>query len=261
MEHIKHKIEKLDYQLKHNDNNYDDNEKYLIKEEKLKKWGNKYSKNELFGMLFNNQMENINIDDKIVMLCDIDRYDIDKFNNSLRLFAVNNASEDDNKSIRNEEVKIESFSNQIFNKIKSIVLKGLDLLNQLINDKIDELFKIASEALSQFIKEQGTKLIKYIIDSINGGIKCQSVYVKIDKKNINVGSLLSDNDCNLLESVAKDVKGIYDKIYSKINKKIKKLGINDKDNKNEDKDNKNTNKDIKKEINKKKDNNFCCFMV
>lgn len=37
MEHIKHKIEKLDNQLKHNDN-YDDNEKYLIKEEKLKKW-------------------------------------------------------------------------------------------------------------------------------------------------------------------------------------------------------------------------------
>lgn len=260
MEHIKHKIEKLDNQLKHNDN-YDDNEKYLIKEEKLKKWGKKYSKNELFNMLFNNQMESVNIDDKIVMLYDIDRYDIDQFNNSVRLFAVNNASEDDNKSIRNEEVKVESFSNQIFNKIKSIVLKGLDLLNQLINDKLDELFKIASDALSQFIKEQGTKLIKYIIDSINGGVKCQSVYVKIDKKNINVGSLLSDNDCNLLESVAKDVKGIYDKIYLKINKKIKKLGINDKDNKNEDRDNKNTNKDIKKRNKQKKDNNFCCFMV
>lgn len=254
MEHIKHKIEKLDNQLKHNDN-YDDNEKYLIKEEKLKKWGKKYSKNELFNMLFNNQMENVNIDDKIVMLYDIDRYDIDQFNNSVRLFAVNNASEDDNKSIRDEEVKVESFSNQIFDKIKSIVLKGLDLLNQLINDKLDELFKIASEALSQFIKEQGTKLIKYIINSINRGIKCQNVYIKIDKKNINVGSLLSDNDCNLLESVAKDVKGIYDKIYLKINKKIKKLGINN----NEGNENKETNK--KQENNKKKDNNFCCFMV
>lgn len=255
MEHIKHKIEKLDYQLKHNDNNYDDNEKYLIKEEKLKKWGNKYSKNELFSMLFNNQMENVNIDDKIVMLCDIDRYDIDQFNNSLRLFAVDNASEgDDNKSIRDEDVKVESFSNKIFDKIKSIILKGLDLLNQLINDKLDELFKIASEALSKFIKEQGTKLIKYIIDSINGGMKCQSVYVKINKKNINIGSLLSDNDCNLLESVAKDIKGIYDKIYSKINKKIKNLGID-----NSEDENKETNK--KQENNKKKDNNFCCFMV
>ena len=127
------------------------------------------------------------------------------------MLAVNdNASDDEDKN--NDGVKVESFSSQLFDKIKSIVIKGLELLNQLINDKLDELIKIASEALSQFIKEQGTKLIKYIIDSINGGVKCQSVYVKIDKKNINLGSLLSDNDCNLLESVAKDVKGIYDKI-------------------------------------------------
>ena len=127
----------------------------------------------------------------------------------------------------------------------------------MINDKLDELFKIASNALCQFIKEQGTKLIKYIIDSINGGAKCQSVYVKIDKKNITVGSLLSDNDCNLLESVAKDIKGMYDKIYSKINKKIKKLGVNNEDNK-DDKDNKN---DKDNKTDEKKGNNFCCFMV
>lgn len=261
MEHIKNKLEKLNNQL--NSDEYDSNEKYIIKEEKLKKWGKRYNKDELFNILFTNQMDDIDIDDKIVMLYDIDRYDIDKFNNSARLFAVNNdnASDgDDNKSIDDNNVKVESFSNQIFDKIKSIVLKGLDLLNQLINDKLDELFKIASEALSKFIKEQGTKLIKYIIDSINGGMKCQSVYVKINKKNVNIGSLLNDNDCNLLEGVAKEVKGIYDKIYSKINKKIKKIGVDNENikdsNSNNDKD---TNKNAK--ANKKKDNNFCCFMV
>lgn len=256
MEHIRNKLEKLNNQL--NGDEYDSNEKYIIKEEKLKKWGKRYNKDELFNILFTNQMDDIDIDDKIVMLYDINRYDIDKFNNSARMFAVNNDNAidiDDNKSIDDNNVKVESFGNQIFDKIKSIVLKGLDLLNQLINDKLDELFKIASETLNKFIKEQGTKLIKYIIDSINGGMKCQSVYVKIDKKNINVGSLLSDNDCNLLESVAKDVKGIYDKIYSKINKKIKNLGVNI----NEENENKETNK--KQENNKKKDNNFCCFMV
>lgn len=256
MEHIKNKLEKLNNQL--NSDEYDSNEKYIIKEEKLKKWGKRYNKDELFNILFTNQMDDIDIDDKIVMLYDIDRYDIDKFNNSARLFAVNNDNaidSDDNKSIDDNNVKVESFGNQIFDKIKSIVLKGLDLLNQLINDKLDELFKIASEALSKFIKEQGTKLIKYIIDSINGGMKCQSVYVKINKKNINIGSLLSDNDCNLLEGVAKEVKGIYNKIYSKINKKIKNIGVDI----NEENENKETNK--KQENNKKKDNNFCCFMV
>ena len=254
MEHIKHKIEKLDNQL--NTDEYDSNEKYIIKEEKLKKWGKRYNKDELFNMLFNNQMDDVNIDDKIVMLYDIDRYDVEQFNKSVKMLAINdNASDDEDKN--NDGVKVESFSSQLFNKIKSIVIKGLELLNQLINDKLDELIKIASEALSQFIKEQGTKLIKYIIDSINGGVKCQSVYVKIDKKNINLGSLLSDNDCNLLESVAKDVKGIYDKIYSKINKKIKKLGVNNEDNK-DAKDNK-KDKDIK--TNEKKGNIFCCFMV
>lgn len=254
MEHIKHKIEKLDNQL--NTDEYDSNEKYIIKEEKLKKWGKRYNKDELFNMLFNNQMEDVNIDDKIVMLYDIDRYDVDQFNKSVKMLAVNNTNDNEDKNNDNN-VKVESFGNQIFNKIKSIVLKGLELLNQLINDKLDELFKIASNALCQFIKEQGTKLIKYIIDSINGGVKCQSVYVKIDKKNITVGSLLSDDDCNLLESVAKDIKGMYDKIYSKINKKIKKLGVNNEDN-GDDKDNKND-KDIKTD--EKKGNNFCCFMV
>ena len=250
MEHIKHKIEKLDNQL--NSDEYDSNEKYIIKEEKLKKWGKRYNKDELFNMLFNNQMDDVNIDDKIVMLYDIDRYDVEQFNKSVKMLAVNN---DEDKN--NDNVKVESFGSQLFDKIKSIVIKGLELLNQLINDKLDELIKIASDALSQFIKEQGTKLIKYIIDSINGGVKCQSVYIKIDKKNINLGSLLSDNDCNLLESVAKDVKGIYDKIYSKINKKIKKLGVNNEDNK-DAKDNK-KDKDIK--INEKKGNILCCCIV
>ena len=250
MEHIKHKLEKLDNQL--NSDEYDSNEKYIIKEEKLKKWGKRYNKDELFNMLFNNQMEDVNIDDKIVMLYDIDRYDVEQFNKSVKMLAVNN-----DKDKNNDNVKVESFSSQLFDKIKSIVIKGLELLNQLINDKLDELIKIASEALSQFIKEQGTKLIKYIIDSINGGVKCQSVYVKIDKKNINLGSLLSDNDCNLLESVAKDVKGIYDKIYSKINKKIKKLGVNNEENK-DAKDNK-KDKDIK--TNEKKGNILCCCIV
>ena len=250
MEHIKHKIEKLDNQL--NSDEYDSNEKYIIKEEKLKKWGKRYNKDELFNMLFSNQMEDVNIDDKIVMLYDIDRYDVEQFNKSVKMLAVNN---DEDKN--NDNVKVESFGSQLFDKIKSIIIKGLELLNQLINDKLDELFKIASDALSQFIKEQGTKLIKYIIDSINGGVKCQSVYIKIDKKNINLGSLLSDNDCNLLESVAKDVKGIYDKIYSKINKKIKKLGVNNEDNK-DAKDNK-KDKDIK--INEKKGNILCCCIV
>lgn len=250
MEHIKHKIEKLDNQL--NSDEYDSNEKYIIKEEKLKKWGKRYNKDELFNMLFSNQMEDVNIDDKIVMLYDIDRYDVEQFNKSVKMLAVNN---DEDKN--NDNVKVESFGSQLFNKIKIIVVNGLNVLNQLINDKLDELFKIASNALCQFIKEQGTKLIKYIIDSINGGVKCQSVYVKIDKKNITVGSLLSDNDCNLLESVAKDIKGMYDKIYSKINKKIKKLGVNNEENK-DAKDNK-KDKDIK--TNKKKGNNFCCFMV
>ena len=254
MEHIKHKIEKLDNQL--NTDEYDSNEKYIIKEEKLKKWGKRYNKDELFNMLFSNQMDDVNIDDKIVMLYDIDRYDVEQFNKSVKKFAVNNTNDNEDKNNDNN-VKVESFSNQIFNKIKSIVLKGLELLNQLINDKLDELIKIASDALSQFIKEQGTKLIKYIIDSINGGVKCQSVYVKIDKKNINLGSLLSDNDCNLLESVAKDIKGMYDKIYSKINKKIKKLGVNNEDNK-DAKDNK-KDKDIK--TNEKKGNILCCCIV
>lgn len=250
MEHIKHKIEKLDNQL--NSDEYDSNEKYIIKEEKLKKWGKRYNKDELFNMLFNNQMEDVNIDDKIVMLYDIDRYDVEQFNKSVKMLAVNN-----DKDKNNDNVKVESFSSQLFDKIKSIVIKGLELLNQLINDKLDELIKIASDALSQFIKEQGTKLIKYIIDSINGGVKCQSVYVKIDKKNITIGSLLSDNDCNLLESVAKDIKGIYDKIYSKINKKIKKLGVNNEENK-DAKDNK-KDKDIK--TNEKKGNILCCCIV
>ena len=44
MEHIKHKIEKLDNQL--NSDEYDSNEKYIIKEEKLKKWGKRYNKDE-----------------------------------------------------------------------------------------------------------------------------------------------------------------------------------------------------------------------
>lgn len=250
MEHIKHKIEKLDNQL--NSDEYDSNEKYIIKEKKLKKWGKRYNKDELFNMLFNNQMEDVNIDDKIVMLYDIDRYDVEQFNKSVKMLAVNN-----DKDKNNDNVKVESFSSQLFDKIKSIVIKGLELLNQLINDKLDELIKIASDALSQFIKEQGTKLIKYIIDSINGGVKCQSVYVKIDKKNITIGSLLSDNDCNLLESVAKDIKGIYDKIYSKINKKIKKLGVNNEENK-DAKDNK-KDKDIK--TNEKKGNILCCCIV
>ena len=218
----------------------------------MQKWGKRYNKDELFNMLFSNQMEDVNIDDKIVMLYDIDRYDVEQFNKSVKMLAVNN---DEDKN--NDNVKVESFGSQLFDKIKSIVIKGLELLNQLINDKLDELFKIASNALCQFIKEQGTKLIKYIIDSINGGVKCQSVYVKIDKKNINLGSLLSDNDCNLLESVAKDVKGMYDKIYSKINKKIKKLGVNNEDNK-DVKDNKND-KDIK--TNEKKGNILCCCIV
>ena len=168
MEHIKHKIEKLDNQL--NSDEYDSNEKYIIKEEKLKKWGKRYNKDELFNMLFSNQMEDVNIDDKIVILYDIDRYDVEQFNKSVKMLAVNdNASDDEDKN--NDGVKVESFSSQLFDKIKSIVIKGLELLNQLINDKLDELIKIASDALSQFIKEQGTKLIKYIIDSINGGVK------------------------------------------------------------------------------------------
>lgn len=254
MEHIKHKIEKLDNQL--NTDEYDSNEKYIIKEEKLKKWGKRYNKDELFNMLFNNQMDDVNIDDKIVMLYDIDRYDVEQFNKSVKMLAVNNTNDNEDKNNDNN-VKVESFSSQLFNKIKIIVVNGLNVLNQLINDKLDELFKIASNALCQFIKEQGTKLIKYIIDSINGGVKCQSVYVKIDKKNITVGSLLSDNDCNLLESVAKDIKGMYDKIYSKINKKIKKLGVNNEENK-DAKDNK-KDKDIK--TNEKKGNNFCCCIV
>ena len=139
MEHIKHKIEKLDNQL--NSDEYDSNEKYIIKEEKLKKWGKRYNKDELFNMLFSNQMEDVNIDDKIVMLYDIDRYDVEQFNKSVKMLAVNdNASDDEDKN--NDGVKVESFSSQLFDKIKSIVIKGLELLNQLINDKLDELIKL-----------------------------------------------------------------------------------------------------------------------
>ena len=50
---------------------------------------------------------------------------------------------------------------------------------------------------------------------------------------------------------------MYDKIYSKINKKIKKLGVNNEEN-NDAKDNKNS-KDIK--TNEKKGNIFCCCIV
>ena len=98
MEHIKHKIEKLDNQL--NSDKYDSNEKYIIKEEKLKKWGKRYNKDELFNMLFSNQMEDVNIDDKIVMLYDIDRYDVEQFNKSVKMLAVNNDEDKNNDNVK-----------------------------------------------------------------------------------------------------------------------------------------------------------------
>ena len=152
MDNLKDTINSINNEL--NKEELDHNELCLIKEKRLRKNFKLYDEKELFKYLFLKDMDDIDIDDKIVIIFHIKQYDEKKFkkvNKKNVLMTANNDEKeiDDNKKTNN----INDFKNTMFDTIKNIVLKGLEYAKELIKNQFDIFFTQATGLLKDFLKE------------------------------------------------------------------------------------------------------------
>lgn len=219
MDNLKDTINSINNEL--NKEELEHNELCLIKEKRLRKKFKLYDEKELFKYLFLKDMDDIDIDDKIVIIFHIKQYDEKKFkkvNKKNVLMTANNDEKeiDDNKKTNN----INDFKNAMFDIIKNIVLKGLEYAKELIKNQFDIFFTQATGLLKDFLKENGLKLLGIIIDKIRGGTPLKSVKINIDNKDVNLNDVLSDDDCQKINELSEKVNDIYNKTYIDIDYRI-----------------------------------------
>lgn len=219
MDNLKDTINSINNEL--NKEKLDHNELCLIKEKRLRKNFKLYDEKELFKYLFLKDMDDIDIDDKIVIIFHIKQYDEKKFkkvNKKNVLMTANNDEKeiDDNKKTNN----INDFKNTMFDTIKNIVLKGLEYAKELIKNQFDIFFTQATGLLKDFLKENGLKLLGIIIDKIRGGTPLKSVKINIDNKDVNLSDVLSNDDCQKINELSEKVNDIYNKTYIDIDYRI-----------------------------------------
>lgn len=211
MEELQNKILKISLRLE--DKPLTRNEWWYEREQKMKELGNKYEKNELFAAMFNKSMDSFNIDDKIVMIYDIDRFDFDAFEKRPRKAGV----------VENEKEKVEDFKSKIFDSIKKLLTTALETVKELVMSKMDDFVAAASGALAKFLKEQGTKLLETIIDKIRGGQKCEDIEIKVEGQKMALCSVLNEKECDKLTKLAEDINDIYNQTYYDLDERVNKI--------------------------------------
>lgn len=206
MDNLKENFKTLSQEI--NDNDLEGNEFYLYKEEKLKNYFKDFDNEKLFKFMFLKDMKDVDIDDKIVIIYNVIRYDKKEFKKANKKMSLVEGESQENN--------INDFKSIIFSTIKTIVLKGLDIAKELIKSQFDIFFEQASGALGQFLKENGLKLLEIIIDKVREGIPAQDVKVKIDNKKMALCDILNSDECEQIDKLADKVDEIYDKTYKDI---------------------------------------------
>lgn len=205
----------------------DKNEFYIVRENKLKNIASTYDKKELFNICFMNGMKDIDIDDKIVMIFDIERYNIKEFEHNMN-----------RKGLIGNEGNVADFKNIIFDKIKELLLKGLEKLKELIKEKLEEFIQNASKELGKLIKEKGIELLESIIDKIRSGKKPDEITVKYEGEKMCLTDIIDEDEIDNIEDLADDVNKMYKTTYRQINKEVKEIKdenkINDENNSNDE---------------------------
>lgn len=242
MDNLKETFKSLNKEL--NENELEGNDFYLFKDEKLRETFKEFDNEKLFKFMFLKDMNDIDIEDKIIIIYQIKKYDkksMRKANKKMGLVEGNN--------------DINDFKTQLFETIKSVVLKGLELAKELIKSQFDVFFAQATDALGEFLKENGLKLLEIIIDQIRGGTAVEDVKVKIDGQKLALIDILPEEDCQKIEKLAEDVDEIYDKTYKDIDERVEeaKKGENIKPFDEIVKNDKN--------LNKKENNKSCCTIL
>lgn len=185
----------------------DVNAKKCMKNCMLKDLGKDYNnKRDLFKVLFLHGMDDIEIDDKIVMLFGEYQYDINRYEKKIN-----------RKGIDISSIDIEKFANTIYTKIKEVVIKGLEYVKDKVLSKIISLIDVVSNKLKIFIQEQGTKLIEKVIDLIRNGKQLEDITViDSDDNKVNLISYMTQKDIDKFNKLVDDVDKLYDKTYDKI---------------------------------------------
>lgn len=192
------------------DNEYDENEEIAVKQEMLKEIATNYEQNDLFKILSSPTFAYIPIEDRIVVMFNVEQYDIEKFEKAQKKRGLT-------------EGKITDFKSMIFENIKKLLLIALDKLKDLVKEKFDEFAKKATEALAQFLKEQGLKLLEKIVDKIRGGEKPEEVEVKIDGEKQPLKCVLDKKDIKKIALLAEEIDAVYEETYEDVNKKVEKI--------------------------------------
>lgn len=192
------------------DNEYDENEEIAVKQEMLKEIATNYEQNDLFRILSSPTFAYIPIEDRIVVMFNVEQYDIKKFEKAQKKRGLT-------------EGKITDFKSMIFENIKKLLLIALDKLKELVKEKFDEFAKKATDALAQFLKEQGLKLLEKIVDKIRGGEKPEEVEVKIDGEKQPLKCVLDKKDIKKIALLAEEIDAVYEETYEDVNKKVEKI--------------------------------------
>lgn len=192
------------------DNEYDENEEIAVKQEMLKEIATNYEQNDLFRILSSPTFAYIPIEDRIVVMFNVEQYDIKKFEKTQKKRGLT-------------EGKITDFKSMIFENIKKLLLIALDKLKELVKEKFDEFAKKATDALAQFLKEQGLKLLEKIVDKIRGGEKPEEVEVKIDGEKQPLKCVLDKKDIKKIALLAEEIDAVYEETYEDVNKKVEKI--------------------------------------
>lgn len=210
MEDLKESFEVLNKTL--DEKELEGNEYYLFKDEQLRETFKDFDNKKLFKLMFLKEMNEIDIEDKIVMIYNIKKYDKKELKKANKKMSLVEGEKQEND--------INDFKTVIFETIKSIVLKGLDIAKELIKNQFDIFFAQAAGALGEFLKENGLKLLEIIIDKIRSGTPVEDVKIKIDGKKMALIDILPEEDCQKIDKLAKDVDDIYDKTYKDIDERV-----------------------------------------
>lgn len=253
MEDIKESLNILNSELENNEE-LEGNELYFVRENKLKNMFEGVDRKLLFKFMFLRNMNDVDLDDKIVILYHINRFDKEDCEKSARKMGIVEG-----------ENNISDFKSVLFNKIKELIIKGLEIAKDLIKEKFDEFLNQATQALGEFLKQQGLNVLEKIIDSVRGGVPVQTVEVKVDGKKMALCDVLSVEDCQKIADLSDVVDDIYDNAYRDINHRVREARkgkpIEDFNVQPKPKDKEEDKKDKKdiKDNNKSKTPLFCCF--
>lgn len=205
MNQVKKEISEVYNEIECEEN--DVNAKKCMKNCMLKDLGKDYdNKKDLFKVLFLHDMDDIEIDDKIVMLFGECQYDINKYEKKIN-----------RKGIDISSIDIEKFVNTVYTKIKEVVIKGLEYVKDKVLSMIVSLIDVVSKKLKIFIQEQGTKLIEKVIDLIRNGKQLEDIKViDSDDNEVKLISYMTQKDIDKFNKLVDDVDKLYDKTYDKI---------------------------------------------